>query len=314
MDLSIIIPVYNESENLPVLYERLNDEMSQTDYRYEIIFINDGSTDSSQNILEDFAKSDKHIKVIRFVRNFGQTAALMAGFDHSSGKIVVSMDADLQNNPADIPALISEINKGYDVCSGWRKHRKDSRFWRIYPSKIANLLISVLSGVKLHDYGCTLKAYRSNIIKGIRLYGEMHRFIPIYAHWEGATITEIPVSHLPRMRGKSKYGIERTFKVILDLLVLISFVTIFNKPIYIFGGFGIINMGLSIATFFGMLYFKFFGGKSFIETPLPLLVVLFFLMGFISILMGFIAEILMRTYYESQNKTIYDIKKTWNID
>ncbi|MBF0452040.1 MAG: hypothetical protein HQK75_15160 [Candidatus Magnetomorum sp.] len=213
----------------------------------------------------------------------------------------------------DIPALVSQIQKGFDVCSGWRKDRKDSKFWRILPSQIANRLISLISGVKLHDYGCTLKAYRNHIIKGIRLYGEMHRFIPIYAHWEGARITEIPVSHAPRTCGSSNYGLERTFKVVLDLLVLMFFVTIFNKPIYVFGGFGIANIFLSFSTFFVMIYYKFWGGKSFIETPLPLLVVLFFLMGFISILMGFIAEILMRTYYESQSKSVYLIKKTWNL-
>jgi glycosyltransferase involved in cell wall biosynthesis len=313
MELSIIIPVYNEADNIPVLYERISTEMSKAGFSYEVIFINDGSTDLSETILSNLSSTDPHIKVISFVRNFGQTPAMMAGFDRAKGEIIISMDADLQNNPADIPALVSEIHKGYDVCSGWRKDRKDSAFWRVFPSRMANRLISFISGVKLHDYGCTLKAYRHHIIKGVRLYGEMHRFIPIYAQWEGARITEIPVSHAKRTYGTSKYGLERTFKVILDLLVLMFFLIIFNKPIYVFGGFGIINMGLSFCTFFVMIYYKYWGGKSFIETPLPLLVVLFFLMGFISILMGFIAEILMRTYYESQNKSVYLIKKTWNI-
>jgi len=313
MDLSIIIPVYNEADNIPLLYDKISTEMSLAGFSYEIIFINDGSTDNSESILSNLSLANNRVKVISFVRNFGQTAAMMAGFDSAIGEIIISMDADLQNNPADIPELVAEINKGYDVCSGWRKNRQDSAFWRVFPSRVANWLISFISGVRLHDYGCTLKAYRRHIIKGVRLYGEMHRFIPIYAQWEGARISEIPVSHAPRIHGKSKYGIERTFKVILDLLVLMFFVVIFNKPIYIFGGFGITNMFMSFATFFVMVYYKFWGGKSFIETPLPLLVVLFFLMGFISILMGFIAEILMRTYYESQNKSVYLIKKTWNI-
>ena len=310
MEISIIIPVYNEAENLLILYESIAQNMAKAGFSYEVIFVNDGSTDGSESILSNLSLKNKNIKVISFVRNFGQTAAMMAGFDCASGEIVITMDADLQNNPADIPALVNEINQGVDVCSGWRKNRKDSKFWRVLPSRIANKLISCISGVKLHDYGCTLKAYRSHIIKGVKLYGEMHRFIPIYAHWEGAKISEIPVSHAPRTMGKSKYGIERSFKVILDLMVLMFYVTIFNKPIYVFGGFGIINICLSFTTFFLMVYYKFWGNKSFIETPLPLLVVLFFLIGFISILMGFIAEILMRTYYESQNKSVYIIKKT----
>jgi glycosyltransferase involved in cell wall biosynthesis len=239
---------------------------------------------------------------------------MMAGFDYASGDIIISMDGDMQNDPDDIPRLVNKIMEGYDVCSGWRKERKDQFFRRRIPSTIANKLISWISGVKLHDYGCTLKAYKKEIIKGIKLYGEMHRFIPIYASWQGAKIAEIPVNHFHRMHGKSKYGMERTFKVILDLMVLMFFSTLSNKPIYIFGGFGIISILSAFLSFFVMIYYKFWGGKSFIETPLPQLVVLFFLVGFISILMGFIAEILMRTYYESQGKPVYSIRKTENME
>lgn len=314
MLISIIVPIYNEAENINNFYEKLSAVLNTSEFDAEMIFINDGSTDSSDAMLKGISEMDPRIKVIELRRNFGQTAAMMAGFDFASGDIIISMDGDMQNDPQDIPLLVGKIKEGYDVCSGWRKKRRDSIFTRRIPSIIANKLISWISGVKLNDYGCTLKAYKKEIIKDIRLYGEMHRFIPIYASWQGARITEISVTHFPRIHGKSKYGMERTFKVILDLIVLMFFSTLSNKPIYVFGGFGFISILFSLLSFLLMIYYKFWGEKSFIETPLPLVVVMFFLVGFMSILMGFIAEILMRTYYESQGKPIYSIKDTRNLE
>ena len=314
MLISIIIPVFNEEDNISLIYDKIIGTIDKAGYSFEVILINDGSTDASDFKLKAIAQQDSRFKVIELRRNFGQTAAMMAGFDFASGQIIVPMDGDMQNDPKDIPRLIAKIEEGHDVCSGWRKDRKDNTIKRKLPSWIANKFISALSGVKLHDYGCTLKAYRSEVIKGIKLYGEMHRFIPIHAKWQGARITEIQVSHHPRIHGRSKYGIWRTFKVILDLMVVIFFSTFSNKPIYIFGGFGVVNIILSFLSFLLMVYYKFWGNKSFIETPLPQLVILFFLIGFISILMGFMAEILMRTYYESQDKPIYIIKETFNLE
>ncbi len=279
MRISIVIPIYNESKNIRMIYEKIKASMDDSKYAYEVILVNDGSTDASEAELNHIAGLDKRFKVIHLRRNFGQTAAMMAGFDFATGEVIVPMDGDLQNDPDDIPRLIEKIEEGYDVCSGWRMHRRDNRLKRNFPSWVANRLISMVSGVKLHDYGCSLKAYRSEIIKDVKLYGEMHRFIPIYARWQGAKIAEIPVNHNPRVHGKSKYGLERTFKVFLDLIFLMSFMTLSNKPIYIFGGVGIINMVLAFLSFSLMVYFKFWGGKSFIETPLPQLVVLFAIMG-----------------------------------
>lgn len=314
MLISIVVPIYNEEESLYLFHEKLSAELNAAEFDTEILFINDGSTDSSGQKLQEILQEDQRVKIIELSRNFGQTSAMMAGFDFASGEIIISMDGDMQNDPKDIPRLVNKIIEGYDVCSGWRKERKDQLFKRRIPSIIANKMISWISGVRLHDYGCTLKAYKKEIIKGIKLYGEMHRFIPIYASWRGARIAELPVSHFSRTYGKSKYGMERTFKVLLDLIVLRFFLTLSSKPIYIFGGFGVINIMLSFLCFVLMLYYKFWGGKTFIETPLPQLVVLFFLVGFISILMGFLAEILMRTYYESQDKSIYSIRETSNLE
>lgn len=314
MRVSIVIPIFNEQENIGLLYKKIRDVFNQTELSFEVILVNDGSTDGSEERLRDVAQQDERFKVITLRRNFGQTAAMMAGFDVASGEIIVPMDGDLQNDPTDIPKLVAKIGEGYDVCSGWRENRKDRTLTRKIPSWMANRIISKVSGVKLHDYGCTLKAYRSEIIKGVKLYGEMHRFIPIHARWQGAKITEIPVRHHPRTSGKSKYGMERTLKVILDLMVLMFFLTLSNKPIYIFGSFGFLNMAMAFLSFFLMIYYKYSGQATFIQTPLPQLAVLFFLMGFISILMGFLAEILMRTYYESQNKATYLIRETINLE
>lgn len=312
--LSTIVPVYNEETNLPELVAALMPVLNGLGLPFEIIFINDGSTDNSAAVLDRLAADSPEIKVIHFRRNHGQTAAMMAGLDFSVGDVIVPIDADLQNDPQDIPRLLERLNEGFDLVSGWRKDRKDSRIFRNLPSWFANRLISKISGVKLHDYGCTLKAYRRSIIEDVRLYGEMHRFLPIYASWAGARTTEIVVNHNARTRGESKYGLERVFKVPLDLIVVKFLSEYSQKPIYVFGGFGLLSHMLALLTFAVMVYFKFWGGKSFIETPLPMLVVLFVLMGFMSMLLGLIAELSVRTYHESQNKNTYTILRTVNID
>jgi len=280
---------------------------------YEVIFVNDGSTDSTEKTLDLVAAKGPQYKIVNFRRNFGQTAAMMAGIDFASGDIIIPLDGDLQNDPADIPRLLDKLAEGYDVVSGWRLDRKDAALKRNLPSRLANWLISRMSGVKLHDYGCSLKAYKKHVVKGIRLYGEMHRFIPIYAAWQGGRVTEIPVNHFPRIHGESKYGLERVVKVILDLLVVKFLASYANKPIYVFGGFGLISIAISFASGLVAIYLKFLENVSFISTPLPLLVVLAFITGVMSILMGLIAEIIMRTYYESQGKQVYLVKDTINL-
>ncbi|MBN2035957.1 MAG: glycosyltransferase family 2 protein [Chitinispirillaceae bacterium] len=312
--ISVIIPLYNEAESVNDLVNQIKDALGKTGSAFEIILVNDGSSDETGALLEKTADSDDRCRVVQLRRNFGQTAALMAGIDHARGEIIVPMDGDLQNDPADIPKLVEKLDQGYDVCSGWRKSRKDHFFRRKLPSIIANMLISWISGVRLKDYGCTLKAYRRSVIKEVRLYGEMHRFIPIYASWFGARVTEVEVNHRSRSHGRSKYGLVRTFKVILDLMVVKFMSGYMQKPIYLFGGFGLLNFLLSFTSFGAMFYYKFCGGKTFIETPLPLLTVLFLLMGVISLFIGLVAEILMRTYYESQHKPVYLIASTRNID
>ena len=311
--LSVIIPIFNELNNIEPLAEQIKTVLNDIAEEYEIIFIDDGSSDGSDTKLDELSDADKRIKVIHFRKNFGQTAAIMAGIDASSGSIIITMDGDLQNDPKDIKNLLSKLNEGYDVCSGWRKDRKDNHLKRNLPSRLANWLISKVSGVYLNDYGCTLKAYKRHVIENVKLYGEMHRFIPIYAVWQGATITELPVRHHPRIYGKSKYGPERVIKVILDLLVIKFLEKYAKNPIYIFGGAGILFFLSSFFFFCLMIYYKIAGLKDFIQTPLPQLITLLGLMGFMSILMGFIAEILMRTYHESQNKSIYLVKYKRNL-
>ena len=313
MKISIIIPVYNEAENVRILFKALYGVLEKLTIEYEVIFIDDGSNDQTVKQIIESIEKHPEFKLIVLRRNYGQTAAMMAGFDHSSGDIIVSMDGDLQSDPEDIPRLLAKIEEGFDVCSGWRKNRKDNSITRTLPSRLANLLISWVSGVKLNDYGCTLKAYRRDVMKNVRLYGEMHRFIPIYASWNGANISEIEVNHHPRVHGKSSYGLERTFKVILDLIVVKFMSSYAQKPIYVFGGFGLLSMVASAFSFAGMIYYKFWGDKSFIETPLPLVTVMLFSIGTISILLGLIAEIVIRTYYESQGKVPYSIEQTKNI-
>lgn len=307
--ISVIIPVFNEERNVLPLCQKIMVSMERTSRDYEIIFIDDGSSDNTMGQLRQISKKDPRVKGLSLSRNFGQTAALSAGIDHSNGNIIIPMDGDLQNDPEDIPLLLEKIEEGYDVVSGWRKDRKDPFFTRRLPSILANKIISFIGGVRLHDYGCTLKAYRRHILKNIRLYGEMHRFIPIYAQWVGARVTEIPVRHLSREFGSSKYGMNRVFKVILDLMVVKFLLSYSQKPIYIFGGVGLLMILGSFLSGVYALYLKIIKGVSFILTPLPLLCVLLLMLGFLSILMGFLAEILIRTYYESQGKPTYQIKE-----
>src|SRR6185312_8734424 len=311
--LSIVVPVFNEQDNVFPLFDQLRGALAEVNDGFEVVFVDDGSTDQTEANLKKVAEADNRFKIVSFRRNFGQTAAMMAGIDYAAGDIIIPLDGDLQNDPADIPRLLDKLAEGYDVVSGWRQERKDASLRRNLPSRIANRLISRMSGVELHDYGCTLKAYRRQVVKGVRLYGEMHRFIPIYASWEGGRVTEIPVNHFPRIHGHSKYGLERIVKVLLDLL-LVKFLSKYaTKPIYVFGGFGLIGIAISFLAGLYALYLKFFAGISFISTPLPLLVVLTFVTGIMSILMGLIAEIIMRTYYESQGKQVFLVRETVNI-
>jgi glycosyltransferase involved in cell wall biosynthesis len=310
--LSVIVPVYNEEGNIGPLCRALTDALGSIGLRYEIILINDGSADRSLAEMRDAVLQFPHISVIDLLRNYGQTASLMAGIDHATGEVIVPIDADLQNDPADIPAMIEKLREGYDVVSGWRKDRQDKSIRRNLPSRIANRLISAISGVHLHDYGCTLKAYRRDVIKGMRLYGEMHRFIPIYAKWLGAKVCEMPVRHHPRKIGQSKYGLERVIKVVLDLIVVKFLDSFFVKPIYVFGGFGILALATSVVCVALMMYWKIAEGIAMIRTPMPVLAAMTFLVGIISILMGLLAEILVRIYFESQQRTAYSIRSIIN--
>ncbi|UWU90636.1 glycosyltransferase family 2 protein [Bradyrhizobium sp. CB1015] len=312
--ISIVIPIFNEEDNIEPLYAALVKVSSTLDRDVEVILVDDGSTDQSRKRLERLAASDPRFKVIAFARNCGQTAAMMAGIDAAEGDIIVPMDGDLQNDPADIPHLLAKMEEGFDVVSGWRRDRQDNALFRNFPSRLANLLISWLSGLSLHDYGCTLKAYRADLLRGFRLYGEMHRFIPIYAAWQGGRVTEMPVMHHPRRAGKSKYGLERVFKVVLDLL-LVKFLTRYEtKPIYVFGGAAVAFFALGFFAGIYALWLKFADGITFIQTPLPLLVSLCAITGTMCILMGLLAELMVRIYFESQSKRIYDVRYRLNFD
>jgi glycosyltransferase involved in cell wall biosynthesis len=314
MDLSLVIPVYNEEKNLPHLFEAIYTVLPPMNKSWEVILVNDGSRDGSLDVLRAYAaKYPEHVRVVAFRRNFGQTAAIAAGIDYASGETIVLLDADLQNDPADIPMLLAKLDEGYDLVSGWRKDRKDNALVRNFPSHIANWIISQVTGVHLHDYGCTLKAYRRDALAGFRLYGEMHRFIPVFAHSVGARIAEVVVRHHPRKFGKANYGLERTVKVVLDLFTVKFLLSYSNKPIYLFGGAG---MGLIFGSALLMLYLfirRFTDGVAVLGSPLFQLGVMFAIMGFQSILMGLIAELLARTYHESQSKPTYTVRETINL-
>lgn len=314
MNLSLIIPVYNEQQNLPLLFEAIYNVMQSINQSWEVVLVDDGSRDGSFSVLKEYAEKDAdHIRVISFRRNFGQTAAIAAGIDYATGDIIVLLDADLQNDPADIPLMLAKLDEGYDLVSGWRKNRKDNALIRNFPSHIANWLISQVTGVHLHDYGCTLKAYRRDALAGFRLYGEMHRFIPVFAHSVGARITELPVRHHARKFGKANYGLERTIKVVLDLFTVKFLLSYSSKPIYLFGGAG------SVLMFFGFidlayLFIRRFWNIPAANSPLLSIGVMLVIMGFQSILLGLIAELLARTYHESQQKPTYTVRTLVNID
>lgn len=315
MNLSLIIPVYNEQDNLPLLFDAIYNTMTALNRSWEAILVDDGSHDNSLSVLIEYAKKDSHhIRVISFRRNFGQTAAIAAGLDYAQGEIIVLLDADMQNDPADIPMMLTKLDEGYDLVSGWRKSRKDNALTRNFPSMIANWIISSVTGVHLHDYGCTLKAYRRDVLEGFRLYGEMHRFIPVYADSVGAKITEMPVHHHPRKHGKTKYGLERTAKVVLDLFTVKFLVSYASKPIYLFGGAGGFLMIVSAVIMFYLFVRRLFFLVGIANSPLLQMSAMFFILGFQSILLGLIAELLVRTYHESQRKPTYTIRTIINLE
>jgi glycosyltransferase involved in cell wall biosynthesis len=309
LDLSIVVPVYNEEENIPDLVSAITAAMHGYTENYEVVLVDDGSTDNSFVLLKSFAQRDPHIRLIRFGINYGQTAALAAGFHHAKGKVIITMDADLQNDPTDIPALIEKIQEGYDVVSGWRKERFDDYFRRRLPSIAANRLISYITGLRLSDYGCTLKAYRCEIIRHIDLYGEMHRFIPALARWAGASVTEIVVKHHPRRKGKSKYGISRTLRVLLDLFVVKFLMTYSTQPIQIFGGLGLLCLFISLLTFAAVLALRLFWGIDMSGNPMLYASFTGIMLSVMLLLMGLNAELQARTYHESQRKPIYVVRE-----
>lgn len=308
-EISVFLPVLNEEPNLRPLHKKLDEAINALGVTAEIIFVDDGSTDGSLKILRELAEEDERVRVVVFRRNYGQTAAMSAGIDAARGNILIPMDADLQNDPADIKRLLDKLDEGYDVVSGWRKNRQDTLVTRKIPSMIANRLISWIGGVSLHDYGCSLKAYRRDVLQDVRLYGEMHRFIPIYASWAGARVAEIPVEHHARTMGKSKYGLSRTIKVIFDMMTIKFMASYQTKPLYVFGTFGFI--AFAVSAFAGLLavYLRIANGTHFIRTPLPLLSIVMLAICVQFFLMGLMAEMLVRTYHESQAKPIYTVRE-----
>ncbi len=314
MDISIVVPVYNEQDNVDAVYTALKVALQAMGCSYEIVMVDDGSTDESYKKLTLLASADATLKVIRFRRNFGQTAAMSAGFDYAKGDIIIPMDGDLQNDPADIPRLVAKIHEGYDVVSGWRRSRKDTFITRKIPSLLANALISRLTGVHLHDYGCTLKAYRSEVLDGINLYGEMHRFVPALACQFGAKVAELPVNHFPRLHGVSKYGISRTLRVILDLITVKFLMTYSTKPVQLFGKWGVYTILAGFGTGAMTLYMKIFEHLSMNRNPLLILTAFLLFMGAQFIVLGLLGELNVRTYFESQRKPIYAVKDGINLD
>lgn len=312
IDLSIVVPIFNEKENVKLLADAILNIVKDLNKSFEVILVDDGSTDGTTDLLKEISENTKFIKTISFRRNYGQTAAMAAGFDMAKGDIIITMDGDLQNDPQDIPNLIEKIEEGYDVVSGWRKHRQDDLISRKIPSMIANKLISKMTGVRLHDYGCSLKAYRANIAKEISLYGELHRFIPALAGIEGARIMEIPVNHHSRKFGQSKYNILRTFKVMLDLMTVVFLRKFMTRPLHVFGRIGLFGFFLGVIINIYLVFDKLVLGQDIGNRPLLFLGVLLILAGIQLISSGIIAEILIRTYYESQSKAIYKIRDIFN--
>lgn len=311
-ELSIFLPVYNEEPNLTPLHAKLDGALEVLGRTAEIIYVDDGSTDGSMKVLRELAGQDSRVRVVALKRNYGQTAAMAAGIDAAQGQVLIPMDADLQNDPADIIRLLKKLDEGYDVVSGWRKNRQDKLITRKIPSMLANRLISWIGGVPLHDYGCSLKAYRRESLEDVRLYGEMHRFIPIYAAWAGASVTEIPVEHHARTMGKSKYGLSRTIKVVFDLITIKFMASYQTKPLYLFGGAGMLTFGVSILSALLAVLMKYVDWPhhaDFVQTPLPVVALVTLVLGVQLFLMGLLAEMMVRTYHESQSKSIYAVRE-----
>src|SRR5688500_4774568 len=311
-EISVFLPVYNEEPNLLPLHAKLDDALKGLNRTAEIIYVDDGSTDGSLRVLRELAERDERVRVVALKRNYGQTAAMAAGIDAAHGEVLIPMDADLQNDPADIIRLLEKLDEGYDVVSGWRKNRKDKMVTRKIPSMIANRLISWIGGVPLHDYGCSLKAYRRESLQDVQLYGEMHRFIPIYASWSGARVAEIPVEHHPRTMGKSKYGLSRTIKVVFDLMTIKFMASYQTKPLYVFGWAGLLTFAVSVicaVLAFVMKFLNWPHHADFVETRLPVLTMVLLVLGVQFFLMGLLAEMLVRTYHESQAKRIYAVRE-----
>jgi glycosyltransferase involved in cell wall biosynthesis len=313
-ELSIFLPVFNEAQNIEPLHEKLHEWLQRIDRSYEVIYVDDGSTDDSLDRLRGIAANDEHVRVIALRRNYGQTAAMSAGIDHARGEILIPMDADLQNDPADIAKLLEVIDQGYDVVSGWRRDRKDKWLTRKVPSAIANRIISRISGLELHDYGCSLKAYRREVLADVKLYGEMHRFIPIYAGWAGAKVTEIPVSHHPRRAGSSKYGLSRTMKVLFDLITIKFMSSYLTKPLYLFGSAGLICLMVAFLSGAFALYYRIHDNVHLNRNPAATLAMILFAVGVQFVFMGLLAEMIVRTYHESQDKPTYLIRERINLD
>jgi len=309
LEVSVVIPLYNEEENIERLYVGLKEVLEGLAQEYEIIFVDDGSTDGSFESLRRLHARDPRLKVVRLRRNFGQTAAFSAGFDQAEGRVIVTIDADLQNDPADIPLLLAKLEQGYDIVSGWRKGRQDPFLSRRFPSMVANFLISEVTGVKLHDYGCSLKAYRREVVKNVDLYGELHRFIPALASWMGISLAEVPVTHHPRRYGKSKYGLSRTPRVILDLLTVRFLLSYSARPIHIFGSLGILTsfLGAIILAYLGLI--RLVLQRSIADRPVLFLGVLLFVVGVQFVTMGLLAELTIRTYHEARNKPTYMVRE-----
>ncbi len=304
-----MVPIYNEEENIPLLYAEIKEVLDTTSYSYEMIFIDDGSSDTSVSVLEGLSEKDENVLVVALRRNFGQTAAMSAGFDHASGEIIITMDGDLQNDPHDIPAMVKKLNNGYDVVTGWRHDRQDPFISRKLPSMMANKLISWITGVSLHDYGCTLKAFRREVTENIRLYGEMHRFIPAIASGMGISFTEVKVNHRARRFGTSKYGISRTIRVVLDLLTVKFLLSYATRPLHVFGTVGVLSAAIGFIIALIMTMQRFVWGTPLANRPLLLLAVLLIFMGVQFITMGLLAELVVRTYHESQKKPIYYVRR-----
>lgn len=314
LDISVVIPLFNEEESIPLLYEKLTTVLEEYGRPYEVIIVDDGSSDNSFSLLRNFARDDTRLRIVRFRRNFGQTAAFSAGFDHARGDVVITMDADLQNDPRDIPKLMEQVDAGYDIVSGWRKDRQDRYLDRKLPSIIANRLISNVTEVRLHDYGCSLKAYRREILQDVQLYGELHRFIPALASQVGGKVTEVAVNHYARQFGTSKYGISRTVRVVLDLITVWFLGRYATRPLHVFGTIGLLSAAIGMFSIFYLIFVKFYYAQDIGSRPLLMFAILLVVVGVQLITMGLLGEMTIRTYHESQNKPIYIVREVINGD